>query len=36
MGNLGLLLANGKYLVFSDCEIKVAISSYDPRYFYHI
>ena len=36
MGNPGLVLVNRKYVLFSDCEIKVAISSYDAHYFDHI
>lgn len=36
MGNLGPVLVNRKYILFSDCEIKVAISSYDAHYFDHI
>lgn len=34
--NLGPVLVNRKYILFSDCEIKVAISSYDAHYFDHI
>lgn len=35
MGNLGPVLVNRKYILFSDSEIKVAISSYDAHYFDH-
>lgn len=36
MKNLDLLLTTRKYILFSVCEIKLAISPYDAHYFYHI
>lgn len=36
METLNLLLTSGEYILFSGCEIKVDISTYDTHYFYHI